>query len=173
MATGEMKLNLTQGPSDSMVPYAVQFSPDGNTLAAGTDDGRVRLWDSATGKLRVSFRGHTDAIGAAAFSPDGMTLATGGFDGTVKLWDVATGQERMTLTGHNGPIFSVAFAAGGTMLATGGEDGTVRLWRASSDEEATRRRLESDRDYPNTAAALTPVAPRAPDKSPSKRPPPR
>jgi WD40 repeat protein len=35
--------------------YAVTFSPDGETVAAGGFDGKVRLIETATGKLRKEF----------------------------------------------------------------------------------------------------------------------
>ncbi|NED55663.1 hypothetical protein G3I24_32865, partial [Micromonospora aurantiaca] len=67
------------------------FSPDGKTLATGSDDKTVRFWDAATGKpLGQPLTGHTGAVETIAFSPHGKTLATGGEDETVRLWDVAT-----------------------------------------------------------------------------------
>ena len=69
------------------------------TLASGSEDGTVKLWDLATGNLRATFRGHGAQVDSVAFSPDGKTLASAAADRKVKLWDVATGEQRATFSG--------------------------------------------------------------------------
>ena len=68
---------------------SVAFSPGGTTLAAGSTDGTVRLWDMATHRQITTLTGPTGAVNSIAFSPEGKTLATGNADHTVRLWDVA------------------------------------------------------------------------------------
>ena len=65
---------------------AVAFSPDGKTLASGSQDATVRLWDPATGAELHCLKDHEQAGPRPRLVADGKTLASGGFDTTIRLW---------------------------------------------------------------------------------------
>ena len=68
---------------------SVAFSPDGKTLASGSDDNDIILWDVARRQpLGEPLKGHQRDVTSVAFSPDGQTLASGSQDKTVRLWDI-------------------------------------------------------------------------------------
>jgi serine/threonine protein kinase len=69
-----------------------QLSGDGTLLAVGTTDGRVQLYDTATGHERSFLRG-TAPLKDVCFSTDGRKLATLHADWQVRAWEVATGKE--------------------------------------------------------------------------------
>jgi WD40 repeat protein len=111
---------------------SVPFSPDGKTLATGSYDWSVKLWDVSSRQILATLKGHEAAVLSVAFSPDGKTLATGSWDESVKLWDVSSRQNLATLKAHENYVSSVAFSSDGKTLATGGWDESVKLWDVSS-----------------------------------------
>jgi mono/diheme cytochrome c family protein len=80
-ATLIRKLEAQDGPI-----YALDWSPDGKTIAVAGGGRQVNLYDAESGTKVAACGGHTAGIYAVAFSPDSSRLATGGFDGQVRIY---------------------------------------------------------------------------------------
>ncbi len=119
---------------------ALAVAPDGATFATATDDGTVRLWDTAAGEVRRTLAHRHQDVACLAFHPKGGTLAVND-GGQVRLWDAASGGLRAVLApGHREPIRCLAFAPDGGTLLTGGLDRRLFLWDPVHPEKPPRVR---------------------------------
>jgi len=120
---------------------SVAFSPDGTLLAAGLQDGRVKLWQVSNGKLLFTLEGHAGTVHSLAFSPDGKILASGSDDNTVRFWTALDGTlSREINTFMVGRALKVAFSKDGSLVATAGHLCYILLSNASTG--MTRRILK-------------------------------
>jgi WD40 repeat protein len=125
--------------TDSGNIKALAFSPDGRTLAFGSDDQTVRLWNLSSGQERRY--SHGAPIDCLAFSPDGMMVASGGKDETIKFWDVGWEPDAASLR-HPEPLTAVAFSPDGSLIAAGSAD-TVTLWHVNERRAVVRLTLST------------------------------
>jgi RNA polymerase sigma factor (sigma-70 family) len=128
------------------LPCAIEFAPDGRSLASAGLDGVVHIWETATGKelLRIDNERFPDlglgAVFGLAFSPDGKTLAGARINQPPCLWDVTTGQVLREFGGDRQRARWVVFSPDGKMLTYGGgqDDPVVRLADVSTGKNLHR-----------------------------------
>jgi WD40 repeat protein len=110
---------------------AVQWAPGGAALAAGGEDGRVRVIEASSGEVLATLAGHADEIQALAFSADGQRLASGGERGRVRVWEIASARAIAKPDGSS-EVLALAFSADGRVVAAAGTDGRVLRWNATT-----------------------------------------
>jgi len=109
---------------------AMRLSPDGQTLATGSRDNGVRLFDAATGELRARLSDHGDDVLDVAFSADGRHVASASYDATVQIHNVDSLSLLHVLEDGTRRVFATDYSPDGRWLATGDEGASLRLYGA-------------------------------------------
>jgi WD40 repeat protein len=136
---------------------AVDFSADGRRLLITTGTGNVRsmayatptvgVYDVATCKQVLGYKGHTSAVLAAAFSHDGSRAATAGVNGAVRIWNCSDGTDQIQL--GNGRVFrGLAWSPDDKFVAAGGVlDGSVWIYQVSDGKLLSQLQRHSGTVY--------------------------
>ncbi len=111
---------------------AVALSPDGQTVASGCKDGKLRLWNTATGEMLGEPLEYKSAVTVLAFHPHQPLILAGYSDGTVTLWNLQTRTPRGPVLHHDRPVSGVAFSPDGNTMLTASFDGTAKLWKTDT-----------------------------------------
>jgi WD40 repeat protein len=140
--------SLTNFLAHPRMVVGAAFTPDGNTLATGGEEGTAKLWDVATLREIGTLKGHLRSIHALDISPDGLRLATaGGGDETLKLWDLRTHQELITLSGEGSMMNRLLFSPDGNKLVGLNNEGRLHIWRAPTWEEVRTAEAKAKAEF--------------------------
>lgn len=132
-------LNLADGTERKLTTHtdyadALEFSPDGRTLASASVDGTIKLWETTTGAEIKTLLGHMTMVNGLAFLPEGRTLASVESEHSLKLWHLPTGREVVSwaITNLAGPV---TISPDGRTLAYATEDDVAHFLRVPTVEE--------------------------------------
>ncbi|HXU39564.1 MAG TPA: protein kinase [Blastocatellia bacterium] len=115
----------TESPDSPFI--SLSFSPNGEYLAAGDDNGKVELWNVKPLKLLAVMGRHAARVKSVAFSPDGDQVVSSSDDKTIALWNVGSRGLATRIGTHVAPVRSVAFSPDGKHIVSGGHDKSVRV----------------------------------------------
>ncbi|CAE6503577.1 unnamed protein product [Rhizoctonia solani] len=120
--------------------WSVAFAPDGNSLASGSWDDTVCIWDAySPSAIGEPLTGHTDSVFSVSYSPLGDIIASGSRDNTIRLWDTSTHRQvGQPLKAHTDDVRSVAFSPDASLIASGSYDCTIRVWDVKRRQPVSR-----------------------------------
>ncbi len=112
----------------------VAFDPEGLTLASGSSDSTIKLWDLNSGKLLNTFEGHfQNPVFSVAFDFEGRTLVSGTNRGFIEQRETSRGEVVRALERRcHGSVFSMAFDSQGRWLVGATDHGVIEQWDATS-----------------------------------------
>jgi U3 small nucleolar RNA-associated protein 12 len=143
---GELLSRWSDPKNKSEVSVISQSRTDNDIFAVGYTDGSIRLWDSKTATVVISFNGHKSAVSALAWDRSGTRLASGGRDAHIIVWDLIAEVGLYRLRGHKDQITGLVFLRSseeeadtmrdatdgdGWILSTG-KDTLIKLWDLST-----------------------------------------
>jgi len=106
----------------------VCVDPANEWYATGSADQTIKIWDLATGRLKLTLTGHISTVRGLAVSDTMPYLFSCGEDKTVKCWDLETNTVVRHYHGHLSGVYCCALHPTLRLLVTGGRDASVRVW---------------------------------------------
>ncbi|KAG0026389.1 pre-mRNA-splicing factor prp46 [Podila clonocystis] len=107
---------------------SVAVEPGNTWFATGAGDRIIKIWDLASGRLKLSLTGHIGQVRGLAVSPRHPYLFSCGDDKMVKCWDLETNKVIRHYHGHLSGVYALALHPTLDVLVTSGRDATARVW---------------------------------------------
>lgn len=107
---------------------ALAVEPGNKWFASGAGDRTIKIWDMATGGLKLTLTGHISTVRGLAVSPRHPYLFSCGEDKMVKCWDLETNKVIRHYHGHLSGVYTLSLHPTLDVLVTGGRDGVARVW---------------------------------------------
>ena len=107
---------------------SLAVEPGNQWFASGAGDRTIKIWDLASGSLRLTLTGHISTVRGLAVSPRHPYLFSCGEDKMVKCWDLETNKVIRHYHGHLSGVYTLSLHPTLDVLVTGGRDGVARVW---------------------------------------------
>lgn len=115
--------------------HSLAVDPSNMWFASGCRDGLIKIWDIASGRLRITLTGHISGVRGLAVSPRHPYLFSGGDDKMVKCWDLEQNQVVRHYHGHLSGVYCLSLHPTENILVTGGRDSVGRVWDMRTKEQ--------------------------------------
>ncbi|XP_049872516.1 pleiotropic regulator 1 [Pectinophora gossypiella] len=106
----------------------VTVEPGNEWFATGAADRVIKIWDLASGKLKVSLTGHVSTVRGLEVSSRHPYLFSCGEDRQVKCWDLEYNKVIRHYHGHLSAVYTMSLHPTIDVLVTAGRDATARVW---------------------------------------------
>ena len=122
-------------------PVVCDLSEDGRQALLGTENGRVEIRDTESGKCLQLIATDARRVDLVRFSPDEKRVLYTCNDGTIHLWDRRQAAEVACFLANAFPVRTATFSPDGLRIATGHNDGWLHVWDADSGSELCSRKI--------------------------------
>ncbi|CAL6053918.1 Coatomer_beta' subunit [Hexamita inflata] len=114
---------------------SIKYIADGIYFAVGSDDGRLRIYDSFSFQLRQNIKAHVDFVRSIVLHPSAPVILTAGDDTIIRAWSYNKSTAALELeaeyTGHEHFVMSISSDPQGLRLVSASQDKTVKIWDIS------------------------------------------
>jgi WD40 repeat protein len=111
------------------------ISKSNSFVVSAAEDRTLILWDTQTGSLRLTLKGHSLGVSDCAISPDENFIVSSSDDKTLKIWNSSTGKELNTLEGHLEAVTACAISSDASVIVSASADKTIKVWDTTNGRE--------------------------------------